>query len=53
VIPVLDDDDGHAISERILREEHAAYSEAISMVASGEYEIRGRRFVKRNTSSSK
>ena len=53
VVPVLDDDDGHAISERILREEHAAYSEAIGMVASGDYEIRGRRFVKRNTSSSK
>ena len=53
VVQVLDDDDGHAISERILHEEHAAYSEAIRMVASGDYEIRGRRFVKRNTSSSK
>jgi phosphoribosylglycinamide formyltransferase 1 len=52
VVPVLEDDDGHAVAERILREEHAAYSEAIGMVASGEYEIRGRRFVKRNASSS-
>jgi phosphoribosylglycinamide formyltransferase 1 len=52
VIPVLDDDDGHSISERILREEHAAYSEAIGMVASGEYEISGRRFVKRKNASS-
>jgi len=45
-------DDGHSISERILREEHAAYSEAIAMVASGEYEISGRRFVKRKNASS-
>lgn len=53
VVPVLEDDDGHTLSERILKEEHVAYSEAIAMVASGEYEIRGRRFVKRSTSSSK
>jgi len=51
-VPVLEDDDAHAVAERILREEHAAYSEAIGMVASGEYEIRGRRFVKRNQTSS-
>jgi len=51
VVPVQDDDDGHALAERILREEHVAYSEAIGMVASGEYEIRCRRFVKRNLSS--
>jgi hypothetical protein len=29
-------------------EEHIAYSEAIGMVASGEYEIRGRRYVKKS-----
>ena len=52
VVPVQNDDVGHALAERILREEHAAYSEAIGMVASGEYEIKGRRFVKRNLSSS-
>jgi len=46
-IPVLECDDAHSLSERILAEEHVAYSEAIAMVASGEYEIRGRRFVKR------
>lgn len=53
VVPVLEADDGHTLAERILKEEHAAYSEAIAMVASGEYEIRGRRFVKRNASSSR
>jgi len=47
-IPVLETDDAHSLAARILVEEHIAYSEAIARVASGEYEIRGRRFVKRN-----
>lgn len=46
-IPVLESDDAHSLAERILKEEHLAYSEAIAMVSSGEYEIRGRQFVKR------
>ena len=45
-VPVLDSDDVHTLAERILTEEHKAYSEAIRRVASGEYEIRGRRFVR-------
>jgi phosphoribosylglycinamide formyltransferase-1 len=48
-LPVLDGDDAHTLAERILVEEHIAYSEAIGRVASGEYEIRGRRYVKRTT----
>lgn len=48
VIPVLESDDAHSLAERILAEEHVAYSEAIGMVASGEYEIRGRRFMKKS-----
>ncbi len=47
VIPVVDSDDAHSLSERILAEEHLAYTEAIARVASGEYEIRGRRYVKK------
>jgi len=47
VIPVLETDDEHSLSERILAEEHIAYTEAIARVASGDYEIRGRRFVRR------
>jgi phosphoribosylglycinamide formyltransferase-1 len=47
VIPVLEGDDAHSLAERILKEEHVAYSEAIGMVTGGEYEIRGRRLVKR------
>jgi len=46
-IPVLETDDAHSLAERILVEEHIAYTEAIRRVASGEYEIGGRRFVKR------
>ena len=46
-VPVDEADDAHALAERILVEEHIAYSEAIARVASGEYEIRGRKFVKR------
>ena len=53
VIPVLESDDAHTLAERILKEEHVAYSEAIGLVASGEYEVRGRRFVKRESVRSK
>jgi phosphoribosylglycinamide formyltransferase-1 len=47
-IPVLESDDAHSLAERILAEEHAAYTEAIALVASGEYEICGRRLVRRS-----
>jgi phosphoribosylglycinamide formyltransferase-1 len=46
-IPVLETDDAHSLAARILAEEHIAYSEAIARVASGEYEVRGRRYVKK------
>jgi phosphoribosylglycinamide formyltransferase-1 len=44
---VLDSDDTHSLAERILVEEHSAYTEAIARVASGDYEIQGRRYIKR------
>jgi len=47
IVPVLDADDAHSLAERILIEEHIAYSDAIARVVSGEYEIRGRRFVRK------
>jgi phosphoribosylglycinamide formyltransferase-1 len=50
-IPVLETDDAHSLADRILVEEHIAYSEAIARVASGEYEIQGRRYVRRVTAS--
>jgi len=46
-IPVLESDDAHSLSDRILVEEHIAYTEAIARVASGDYEIQGRRYIKR------
>jgi len=48
-ISVNESDDAHSLADRILVEEHIAYSEAIARVASGEYEIRGRRYIKRAT----
>lgn len=50
-IPVLETDDAHSLAERILTEEHIAYSEAISRVLSGNYEIQGRRYVRKSTSA--
>jgi phosphoribosylglycinamide formyltransferase-1 len=47
VVPVLDDDTEATLSARILAEEHRAYPEGIRMVASGEYQVVGRRFVRR------
>jgi phosphoribosylglycinamide formyltransferase-1 len=45
-IPVLENDDAHSLAERILKEEHLAYTEAIARVVSGDYEVRGRMYVK-------
>ncbi len=45
-VPVLAGDDAHALSARILEQEHVAYSEAIARVMSGEYKVSGRRYVK-------
>jgi phosphoribosylglycinamide formyltransferase-1 len=47
-VPVLDEDDVHTLSARILEQEHAAYSEAIGLLLSGEVEIQGRAVVKRH-----
>jgi phosphoribosylglycinamide formyltransferase-1 len=51
-VSVMPDDDEHSLAQRILEQEHIAYSEAIRMVLSGEYEISGRRYVKKNGSST-
>src|SRR6202142_3238746 len=44
-VPVLDSDDEHTLAARILEQEHIAYSEAISIVLEGKFEIVGRRLV--------
>ena len=48
-VPVVETDDEHSLAERILKEEHQAYTEAIARVVSGEYEVRGRKYVKAGT----
>ena len=42
-VPVFDEDDDHALSERILREEHRIYTEAVRLILSEKYKIVGRR----------
>src|SRR5215471_18212500 len=46
-IPVLDTDDEHTLADRILQQEHVAYTEAINVVLEGKFQIAGRRLVKR------
>ena len=43
VVPVMDDDTEATLSERILKEEHRIYSEAVRIVLEGKYKIAGRR----------
>jgi phosphoribosylglycinamide formyltransferase-1 len=43
VVPIHDDDTPETLAERILREEHRIYTEAVKLVLSGEYRIEGRR----------
>jgi phosphoribosylglycinamide formyltransferase-1 len=43
-VPVLEGDDERTLSSRILEQEHIAYTEAINIVLSGNFEIGGRRF---------
>jgi phosphoribosylglycinamide formyltransferase 1 len=47
VVPVLEGDDEHSLAERILEQEHIAYSEAIDRVLSGKYQVVGRRYLPR------
>jgi phosphoribosylglycinamide formyltransferase 1 len=42
-VPVLDADNERTLAARILEQEHIAYTEAINLVLSGEFEIVGRR----------
>jgi len=46
VVPVLDADDEQALAERILKEEHRIYSEAVKIVLEGKYRIAGRRVLR-------
>jgi len=46
VVPVKDEDTEAALSERILREEHRIYSEAVRIVLEGKFKIAGRRVLR-------
>jgi phosphoribosylglycinamide formyltransferase-1 len=46
-VPVLDGDDEHSVAERILEQEHIAYTEAIRVVLNGQFEVMGRRLIRR------
>lgn len=45
VVPVLPDDTVEILSARILDEEHKAYAEAVALILSGKFHIKGRRIV--------
>jgi len=47
-VPVLETDDEHALAARILEQEHIAYTEAIRLMLSGEFEVQGRKVVRKN-----
>jgi phosphoribosylglycinamide formyltransferase-1 len=44
-VPVLDSDNEQTLSERILREEHRIYSQAVKIILEGKYKIEGRRVI--------
>jgi phosphoribosylglycinamide formyltransferase-1 len=44
-VPVLDGDDEHTLAERILEQEHIAYTEAINVVLGGRFHVAGRRLI--------
>jgi phosphoribosylglycinamide formyltransferase 1 len=46
-IPVLESDDEHTLAARILEQEHIAYSEAINIVLEENFEVMGRRLVRK------
>src|SRR5215471_20797825 len=46
-VPVLEDDDAHSLSARILKQEHIAYTEALQMLLAGECEVQGRKVVRK------
>jgi phosphoribosylglycinamide formyltransferase 1 len=47
-VPVLDTDDDHTLAARILEHEHLAYTEAINLVLSGDFEIADRRVIRKS-----
>jgi len=44
VVPVFDEDTVETLEERILKEEHIAYTEALKLLTEKNWEVKGRRF---------
>lgn len=48
VVPVLSGDDEETLAARILEQEHQLYSKSLALVVSGNYEVVGRRVLRKN-----
>lgn len=48
IVPVADDDTEETLADRILTEEHQLYPAAIQLLTDGEYEVVGRRVLRKN-----
>jgi phosphoribosylglycinamide formyltransferase-1 len=48
IVPVLDDDTEETLAARVLEQEHQLYAEALALVVSGDYEVVGRRVLKKD-----
>ena len=46
VVPVSDSDDEHTLTDRVLKEEHRIYREAVKIVLEGIYRVEGRRVLR-------
>jgi len=51
-VPILDDDTPETLSERVLKEEHRIYTEAVRIVLEGRYRMDGRRVLLTNLAAS-
>jgi len=47
-VPVFDQDTEESLSARILEQEHRLYPEAVALITSGNYEVVGRRVLRKN-----
>jgi phosphoribosylglycinamide formyltransferase 1 len=48
-VPVMEQDSERSLAARILEQEHVAYSEAINIVLSGDFEIVGRKLIRKHS----
>jgi phosphoribosylglycinamide formyltransferase-1 len=51
-VPIRDDDTPETLSERVLKEEHRIYTEAVRIVLEGRYRMEGRRVMLTNLAAS-